>query len=374
MAIEHLIIGGGIIGLSIARELRLRTGSSVTVYDAGDCGKKASWAAAGMLGANVETTRRDLFHDLCVRSRDMFPDLADALMDETGIDIGLDRRGTLSLALTDQELASLRAEFAEFPADTDAELLSDSDVRRAEPFISPDVRGAIYHRGDWQVDNRALVRALIASCLDLGVEIVENAAVENVIIENGNAVGVVVDGAEVAAGDVILANGAWASLIKFGVAMPSFSVKPIRGQIVEFHTAKRLFEHVLHSRRGYLVPRNDGRILAGATTEDVGFDDSTTEAASAELSRMAYEISPSLANLTPGDHWSGLRPFAADGLPVIGRPQGIGNLLIATAHYRNGILLAPATAGLVGDAVSNAEDPTEFTAFGPERLRFATRS
>lgn len=357
------------IGLSIAREL-CRTGiSNVTIIDSGLPGRGSSWAAAGMLGANVECDRGSLFYDLCIRSRDLFPSLAIELLETTGIDIGLDRHGTLSLAMTEFEFASMKAEFSKTES-IDAELLSATDVRRAEPFVSPDVLGAVFHRGDWQVDNRELVRALIADAERSGVNIIANTRVESVIVDSGKAVGIIHARGNIMADTVIVANGAWGSLIKFGDAVSPLLVKPIRGQIVEFHTAKRLFDHVLHTRRGYLVPRMNGRILVGATTEDVGFDESTTDAARSELSAAAFEISPSLANLIPSDHWSGLRPFAADAMPVIGRPSGIGNLLVATAHYRNGILLAPETARLIASAVIGGIEPVEFTAFGPERLRF----
>jgi glycine oxidase len=173
------------------------------------------------------------------------------------------------------------------------------------------------------------------------------------------------------AGQVVIATGAWTSLIKIGDGNMPVKVDPIRGQIISYRTAKRLFEHVIYSHRGYIVPRADGRVLVGSTSENVGFDKGITDAAAGGLQRAAAEISPSLASLDIADQWAGLRPYAADGLPVLGEIAGLSRLLLATAHYRNGILLAPLTADLVAEKVVNGVDATAFTTFGPDRLRFA---
>ena len=169
----------------------------------------------------------------------------------------------------------------------------------------------------------------------------------------------------------VLATGAWTSLIKLGAAEIPVKVEPVRGQIIAFRPETPLFRHVIYSRRGYLVPRLDGRVLAGSTSEYVGFDKSTTGSAAEKLHQMASEISPDMSELKIADQWSGLRPKAADGLPVLGNISGIEGLFIATAHYRNGILLAPQTAKLVAGAVIDGVDSEYFRHFGPDR--FAVR-
>ncbi|HEX9960289.1 MAG TPA: FAD-dependent oxidoreductase, partial [Pyrinomonadaceae bacterium] len=186
--------------------------------------------------------------------------------------------------------------------------------------------------------------------------IVENAEVVNLIVRGGKAAGAETATDFFSAETVVLTTGAWTSLVKLdGFDLP-FKVRPIRGQMLSFQTAKRFFRHVVYSPRGYLVPRRDGRILAGATVEDAGFDKSLTEAGIEFLLEHTLEIAPSLANLEINDKWSGLRPFAADGMPVVGALPGAENLFAATAHYRNGILLAPITAEtLAGKIVKNVE-------------------
>ena len=149
------------------------------------------------------------------------------------------------------------------------------------------------------------------------------------------------------------------------------AVKPIRGQIMSFRTAKRLFEKVIYSPRGYLVPRLDGRILAGATVEDVGFDKSVTTGGTDFLRENALEIAPCLVNLEPGESWAGLRPFAADGLPILGAFPEIENLFIAAAHYRNGILLAPKTAEIIANAIWGNTESKYLKIFSPRRFQTA---
>ena len=150
-----------------------------------------------------------------------------------------------------------------------------------------------------------------------------------------------------------------------------FNVEPVRGQMICMQTAKRFFEHVIYSRRGYIVPRLDGRILTGSTTEKVGFTKGVTSEALAELRTAASEIAPVLNDLPITDQWSGLRPFAADGLPVIGEINDAEGLFVATAHYRNGILLAPLTAKLTSDALTNGSTDARLVAFSPDRFRVA---
>ncbi len=149
------------------------------------------------------------------------------------------------------------------------------------------------------------------------------------------------------------------------------AVKPIRGQILGFRSAKRLFRMVIYSPRGYLVPRLDGRILAGATVEDVGFDKSLTASGIDTLRENALEIAPSLVNLAPSEKWVGLRPFAADGLPVLGSFPEIENLFVATAHYRNGILLAPKTAEVLADKIVGNVESEYLRIFSPRRFQTA---
>lgn len=369
-----LIAGGGIIGLSIARSLR-QAGASVTVIERGRCGEEASWAAAGMLSPQAETKEGDPLLDVMLASRDLYPRLADALLEENGIDIELDRRGTLYFAFNDDDAQYLRTRYEwQTAAGLPVEMLSADEARRTEPFASPSVRSALYFPEDWQVDNRKLLAALIRYAELNGIEMIENTSVTALEITSGHVTGVETSSGARSADQVVLTTGAWTSLIKLGGITLPFKVEPVKGQMLLFRTAKRLFDHIIYSLRGYLVPRADGRVLAGSTSEFTGFDRSVTELAVSEIRAMAVEISPNLASLIPVDHWSGLRPMAPDGLPVIGSIAGIRGLTVATGHYRNGILLAPLTAAIVADKLLRGVEHPALVRFGPDRFRFAAAS
>ena len=367
-----LIIGGGVIGLAIARELKKRGASRITVLERGAIGKESSYAAAGMLAPSAETEKKDDFFRLCDASNKLYADFAAALFEETGVDIELDRSGTFYLAFTEHDAAEIRRRFEWQKENLAVEFLSAADVRRAEPFISPDVLEGLFFPNDWQVENRKLLAALEKFCRASGVEIIENARIENLLAENGKIVGAETTGEKFFAERVVLATGAWTSFVKLDEnALPAPKIKPIRGQIIAFQTAKRSFERVIYSPRGYIVPRRDGRILAGATVEDVGFDKSITTEGIESLREISLEIAPSLANLKLNDQWAGLRPFAADGLPVLGAFPDIENLYIATGHYRNGILLAPLTAKILADKIIGDSESKFLGAFSPRRFQIA---
>ncbi len=368
---EVLIIGGGVIGLSIARALHKRGIGRITILERGAVGREASYAAAGMLAPQAETDEANDFFHLCVESNKLYPQFAEELLAETGISIELDRSGTRYLALTDDDVKQIRRRFAwQMKAGLNVKHLDADEARKLEPFVSPDVREALFFPNDWQVENRKLLAAL-RKCAEINrIEIVENAEAKRLLIENNKIVGAETESEKIAAETVVLATGAWTSLIKAGnLTMPA--VKPIRGQILSYRTAKRLFQTVIYSPRGYLVPRLDGRILAGATVEDVGFDKSVTASGVDFLRDNALEIAPSLINLAPEESWAGLRPFAADGLPVLGAFPEIENLFVATAHYRNGILLAPKTAEILADRIVGNVESKYLKIYSPRRFQTA---
>lgn len=367
---EVLIIGGGVIGLSIARELHKQGVRQIALVEKGVCGWESSWAAAGMLGPQVEADETGAFFDLCCESRDLFPDLALELLDETGIDIELDCAGTLYLAFTDDDVREIRGRYEwQRKAGLEVVQLSGDEARRAEPFISPDVRKALFFPNDWQVENRKMLAALKRYAELNGIEIRENTRVERLIVQGARVSGAETEKSRILAGTTVLATGAWTSLIKLGLTDTPINIEPVRGQMLAFCNPERLFQSVIYSRRGYIVPRTDGRILAGSTSEQVGFDKSVTDEATDGLQKMATEISPFLGGLPVSDRWSGLRPFAADGLPIVGEISEIDGLFIATAHYRNGILLAPLTAKLAAEKLANKKDSEYFRIFGPDRFR-----
>jgi glycine oxidase len=366
-----LIVGGGVIGLSIARQLHKKGAKKITILERGAVGQEASYAAAGMLAPQAETEKSDDFFQLCSESNKLYPSFARELFEETGVDVELDRSGTLYLAFSETDVKEIRHRFTwQKKAGLEVEHLSAEAARKLEPFVSPDVREALFFPNDWQVENRRLLAALEKYARTNQIEIVENTEVKNLLIEDGKILGAETENQKFAASVVVLATGAWTSFIKAGgLLLPV--ITPIRGQILSFKTAKRLFKRVIYSPRGYLVPRVDGRILAGATVEAVGFDKSVTAGGIGFLRENALEIAPSLANLKLSETWAGLRPFASDGFPVLSAFPEIENLYIATAHYRNGILLAPKTAEILADKIVENLDSNYLKIYSPRRFQTA---
>lgn len=371
---DILIVGGGVIGLSLAREFRKKGVEKISILERNSvCGAEASSAAAGMLAPHAECDETDDFYYFCNQSRALYPDFAAELYDETGVDIELDRNGTLYLAFTETDSREIGARFerqgkSAFPV----EYLTATEARKTEPFVSPDVREGLFFPDDWQVENRKLLHALEKYAEFNDIEINVNIEIKNLLVENGKVVGVKTDTEKLFASVVVLATGAWTSLVKAGAGNLSLpKIKPIRGQMISFHTAKRLFSKVIYTPRGYIVPRADGRILSGATVEDAGFDKTLTEQGVEFLRRNAFEISPSLANLQINDKWAGLRPFASDGLPILGAFPEIENLFVATAHFRNGILLAPLTAEILSDKITGNAHSKYLDVFSPQRFQTA---
>jgi glycine oxidase len=372
--IEALIIGGGVIGLSIARELHKNGLRRITIVEKGMCGKESSWAAAGMLGPQAEADEAGPFFEFCSTSRDLFPVLAAELLEETGIDIELDRTGTLSLAFDDEGTNELiQRSRLQREGRLRHEALSAEDVLKLEPQVSPNVQFGLCFPNDWQVENRKLLEAFRRYADMNGIEVIENTKVDQLIIESGIVTGVQASAGTITSDNIVLATGAWTSLIKFGDRPAPFEVLPIRGQMIEFRPDTSLFRHVIYSRRGYVVPRLDGRILAGSTSEYVGYDKSVTQSAANDLKIVANQISQRFDELEIAGHWSGLRPFAGDGLPVIGSIKGLEGLLIATAHYRNGILLAPLTAKVITKSIVSKARSNMIELYSPDRF-FRNRS
>ncbi len=365
---DVLIIGGGVIGLTLARALHKKGVSRITILERGSVGKEASHAAAGMLAPNAETEKADDFFRLCNESNKLYTEFAAELKDETDIDIELDKQGTLYLALTESDSAEILRRFEwQRAAGLAVEHLTAQETRALEPFVSPDVRESLFFPNDWQVENRKLLLALEKYVLMNGIKIRENVSITNLLTENGEITGAKSETEKFFASRIVLATGAWTSLVKAeNLVLPR--ITPVRGQMIEFHTAKRLFQKVIYSPRGYLVPRADGRVLAGATVEEAGFDKNLTRAGIEFLQDNTFEIAPSLLNLEIAGKWAGLRPFAADGLPVLGSFPHVENLTLATAHYRNGILLAPLTARILAEKIAENKDSEYLKIFSPGRF------
>ncbi|HKP46160.1 MAG TPA: glycine oxidase ThiO [Pyrinomonadaceae bacterium] len=367
--VDVAIIGGGVIGLGIARALAQRGVRNIVVLERSSLGSEASSAAAGMLAPQAEADGSDDFFQLCCQSRDLYPAFAASLKEETGIDVELETTGTLYLAFTEDDANELEDRYRwQSRAGLAVEKLSAEDARMFETAISRDVRGALRFPLDGQVENRKLVSALAAANDALGVEMMTGVSVEALNVARRRVTGVETSIGFIAAGKVVLASGAWTTYL-LPPELPNPRIEPVRGQMVCFEATPQIFQHVIYGPGGYLVPRRDGRLLAGSTSEHAGFDKRVTAAGIQSIVNSAMQISPRVAALPLMSSWAGLRPRAVDGLPVLGACAEIGGVFYATGHYRNGILLTPITAELLADAIVDAKVSPLTQVFSPDRFQ-----
>ncbi|HST51774.1 MAG TPA: glycine oxidase ThiO [Pyrinomonadaceae bacterium] len=380
---DVVVVGGGVAGLSAARAIA-RRGARVVVVE-NNCDGAASRAAAGMLAPQCEADRDDEMFKLLCASRDMYADFAGALLEETGLDIELDRTGTLYLALAEEDEDEMERRFEwQTRAGLEVERLSAEEARRLEPQISNRVRAALSFPRDWQVENRLLVKALSASVERHGARLLTETEARGVRVVAGRAAGVDTSRGFLSAGAVVLAAGARTCRVPLLVsetrdeparedtgAHPT--VEPVRGQMLclrQPRAATPFVRHVVYSPRAYIVPRRDGRLLAGSTSERAGFDSSVTAGGLRSIASRAAEIAPRVESLGLTDSWAGLRPRTADGRPLIGESCEVRNLFYATGYYRNGILLAPVTGEIVAGLVAGGTTvwpPQALKDFSPAR-------
>lgn len=369
-AADVIVVGGGVIGLTIARALALRGVERVMLIESARPGAEASRAAAGMLAPQAEANRADDFFELACASREMYPAFAEALREETGTDIELERTGTLYLAFNEHDEAEIRQRYDwQMRAGLPVERLSAAEARSLEPCISPRVRAALRFPLDVQVENRRLIAALTTSVARFGVRLLTETHVKSFIVERGRVEGVETSRGKIHAPVVVIACGAWTSFINSAdKAAPTISIEPVRGQMLCFETNPRLARHVIYSPRGYIVPRLDGRLLAGSTTERAGFNKRVTAGGLSAITTHALEIAPAIESLPLVDSWAGLRPVASDEWPVMGACADVQGLFYATGHYRNGILLAPVTGELIAEQITTKMMPPMLRAFSPDRF------
>jgi len=363
---DVLVVGGGIIGLAIAREAA-RAGVRVRLLEKGTIGREASSAASGLLGPQLGADRPDPLLPLCLASRDLYAVFARQVADESGIDPALLDRGTLVVAARAGEAEALDRQCAFHRSiGLSAERVRGGELRRLEPSLREDCVEGLYLPRDWSVDNVLLVQGLERAAELSGARLERGVRVDRLLVENGRVVGVQAGSQRVGAGAVVIAAGAWSGEIA-GDGLPPVPSVPVRGQIACLGPAA-VPGRPLYSGDFYLVPRRDGRVLAGSTMERAGFDRRVTAPAIAALTAAAVALVPALRDAPFHSAWAGLRPATGDDLPAIGRGAAPG-LLYACGHLRQGILLAPLTA-LVILRLLRGEDPGfDLTAFDPGRFQ-----
>ncbi|GBE92968.1 glycine oxidase ThiO [Nostoc cycadae] len=345
MTSDVLIIGGGVIGLAIAVELKLR-GTNVTVL-CRDFQAAATHAAAGMLAPDAEIIQDEIMGKLCRRSRALYPEWTRKLEDLTGINTGYWACGILAPVYQQPESAAA--------CDSPAYWLDQAAIHQYQPGLGNDVVGGWWYPEDAQVDNRALAQALWTAAKSLGVEIQENITVEGLIQQQGQVIGVQTNTGVIRASHYVLAAGAWSSEL---LPLP---VTPRKGQMLSVRLPDFVPElplrRVLFGENTYIVPRRNRSIILGATSEDVGFTPNNTPAGIQSLLQQAIRLYPQLQDYSIQEFWWGFRPATPDELPILGTSH-CENLTLATGHYRNGILLAPVTAALIADLIcEHKSDP-----------------
>jgi glycine oxidase len=362
------IVGGGICGLSIGWHLA-RAGRSVTIFERGEAGHGATWAAAGMLAAQIEAEPgEDALLPLMVESRDLWPEFARELEAAAGMAVDLRREGTLAVALDRDEAAQLAFTF-DFHRSLGLEMewLEGRRARALEPHLSPHVTAAVLSPHDHQVDNRKVAVALKRAFLAAGGTLRENSQVAEILVSGRHVVGVRVGEQEFSSPTVVLAAGAWSR----GIAgLPEDSrppVRPVKGQMLSLRMQPPLIAHVVWGNGAYLVPRLDGTLVIGATVEEQSFDTTMTAGGVHELLRRARAALPGIDELAIEEMWAGLRPTSRDDAPLLG-PAPLEGLVVATGHHRSGILLAPVTARAISDYVLTGRLSESLRPFAPSRF------
>jgi glycine oxidase len=367
---DAVVVGGGVIGLGIAWRAAL-AGLQVTVVDAPGWG--ASWAAAGMLAPVTEVHYGEqalLRLNLAAAAR--WPAFVAELEERAGVSVGYRRCGTLIVARDSDDNAALDDLYRfQRGLGLQVERLRGRECRRLEPGLAPSVRGGIMAAGDHQVDNRALLAALVTACDRAGVRR-RSARVAAVRVERDRVRGVVLAGGEALdAPAVVLAAGCWSGTLG-GLppgAMPP--VRPVKGQLLHLRGPAEapLCQRNVRGLEVYVVPRDDGRVVIGATVEEQGFDTTVTAGAVHDLLRAAFELLPEVTELELVETVAGLRPGSPDNAPMLG-PSRLEGLVIAAGHYRNGILLTPVTADAMAELLVSGRVPEIVASFSPRR--FAT--
>lgn len=370
---DLIIVGGGIIGLATAREAALR-GLSVTVVDRGRPGREATWAAAGMLSPIAEAEVDGPFLEFGLASLRRYSAWVDAIEDESEHSVEYREAGKLRLAFTEADRVELaeRRVWAE-DRGLGVRWLEPEELRREHPDLSLSVRGALLLEDDYRVDNRRLADALVEAARTAGTRFRSGIEVQGIASAGGRVTGVTtIDGETLQADRVLVAAGAWSGALE---GLPDeLPVHPVRGQMLALRPDRLPWERVLESAEVYLIPREDGRLLVGATVEDAGFQPGITAEGVRSLLDGALRLVPVLGSASIEEFWSGFRPGTPDGRPILGADPKLEGLFVATGHFRNGILLAPLTgasmAALIADDTSGPSLPA---AFAPGRTLPADR-
>ena len=365
---DVVIVGGGVIGCSIAWHLA-EEGSKVTLLEQGQIGDAASSAAAGLLAPLAETSAPNPFLNLTLAGFSMFERLAEELRDASGVDIGYNPTGILRLAPDEDEASVLRRR-----QDWQAELgfhlhwLEPAAVWELEPAVSREIVGGLHSAEEASVDAPRLVQAYARAAARAGATLRQGVAVEGLIREGQRLTGLQLHDGRISFDRVVFAAGPWTArwTAALGVPIPVF---PVRGQVLALGGSAAGIRRILYAGKNYLVPKPDGTVIVGATQEpEAGFDARNTLGGLAYLAAAGRRLVPELTEATFLRAWAGLRPGSADGWPILGPLPDRPEVLLATGHFRNGILLSGITGRIIADLICRGSTELDLEPFRPDRF------
>ena len=341
---DCIIVGGGVIGLLTARQLFLE-GVDVLLLEKGPLGGESSWAGGGIVSPLYPWRYNDAVNVLAERSKQIYPELTKTLLNETGRDCELINSGLFTVTDKNKEIINWAKTWS-----VDARFINDFEtIHEIENSVGDAVDKGIWMPDILQIRNPKLVKALKASFEHHAIPYYEHCEVEEIITANNKVSGVRTKQQTVLADKVIIASGAWSA--QFSVTQSSVDVVPVKGQMIMYKGEPDQIKRIVLSEGHYIIPRQDGRILAGSTLEKIGFDKTISSSALDELHRAAVELVPLLDKLTVEKQWAGLRPGTEQGIPYICQHDDIDGLYIHAGHFRNGIVLGAASAELMADII-----------------------
>lgn len=363
---DVIVIGGGVIGCAISWRLA-QAGVKVLVLERAIPGAEASSAAGGILAAQEESTGPGPLTELCLASRARFGRVAAELRDETGMDIGHRETGLVVACFTAEEETRAERRYAwQRDAGMRLQWLRGAELIAAEPGLGPLVKAGLSFPDDGQLEPRQYLKALALAAARAGATFATGAYVRRVVHEGGRVAGVETESGMHHSRHVVVAAGSWSSLVE-GATLAPRAVRPMRGQIAQLETRPALVRGTITAVGGYLVGRADGRVLAGSTMEHAGYDKHVTASGLRHVLDLAIRLAPALGEAPVTDTWANFRPVTSDELPLLGQagPEG---LLLATGHFRNGILLSAVTAEIIRDLVTRGTTPHDLRPFAAGRF------
>ena len=367
---DVVIAGGGLIGGAIALELA-QAGLSVGVFERGEPGREASWASAGILSPAPETPGMIPIVPLAKASMSLYPGFVGNVEEISGQRVGYRPLGTMDALFSRDAARDLSTLIAlHHGLGMNGEPLRPEEAREIEPALSPDLEAAALRPEEASIDNRALTQAVLRAAQKSGAQVFSGLGAEAISRQGGRCTGLKLHNETVSAKWTVVAAGCFSAGIEGAESYAP--VRPAKGQMISLRADALKIERVLWSEKVYLVPRNDGRILAGATVEYVGFDKQVTAGAMEKILSAAIELVPGLAKARMEETWAGLRPDSPDHLPILGATD-LDGLLMATGHFRSGVLLTPITARLVREWITEQRVSVDWERLSPMRFETARR-